>query len=63
MRLFSVAILILVISCCGFGQTYTISTFAGGGLPANIAGTSASLRYPASVAVDGAGYLESLYSL
>ena len=31
MRLFSAAILTLVISCCAFGQTYTIKTFAGGG--------------------------------
>jgi hypothetical protein len=37
------------------GQTYTISTFAGGGPPANIAGTSASLYGPHSVAVDKTG--------
>ena len=36
------------------GQTYTISTFAGGGLPNNIPGTSANL-IPQSVAVDKAG--------
>ena len=43
MRLFFAAILTLVISSCAFGQTYTIHTFAGGGLPVNIPGTSASL--------------------
>jgi hypothetical protein len=47
----------LAISCCAFGQVYTINTFAGGGLPANIAGTSASLLPPGSVAADGAGNL------
>jgi uncharacterized protein (TIGR03437 family) len=47
----------LAVSCYAFGQTYTIQTFAGGGLPVNIAGTSASLLYPGSVAVDRAGNL------
>jgi hypothetical protein len=37
------------------GQAYTISTFAGGGLPGNIPGTSASLYGPQAIAVDGAG--------
>jgi hypothetical protein len=55
MRPFAAAILTLVVSCCAVGQTYTIQTFAGGGLPVNIPGTSASLDYPSSVAVDGAG--------
>jgi uncharacterized protein (TIGR03437 family) len=36
-------------------QTYTISTFAGGGLPENSPGTSVSLRTPQSIAVDKAG--------
>ena len=57
MRPSSAAILALVISGCAFGQTSTIKTFAGGGLPVNVAGTSASLRSPSSVAVDGAGNL------
>ena len=55
MRLFSAAILALVASWCAFAQTYTIKTFAGGGLPVNVAGTSATLRAPGSVAVDAAG--------
>src|SRR5450631_3258472 len=40
-----------------FGQTYTISTFAGGGLPANIPGRSASLYNPQGVTVDRSGNL------
>ena len=57
MRLCSAAVLSLVISCCVFGQTYTIKAFAGGGLPVDIAGTSAILDSQGSVAVDGAGNL------
>src|ERR1019366_8647878 len=57
MRPFAAAILTLVVSCCAVGQTYTIQTFAGGGLPVNIPGMSASLDYPSSVAVNGAGNL------
>ena len=52
------AVAALAASCVAFGQTYTIATFAGGGLPANIAGTSAtsaSLFPPGSVAVDATG--------
>ena len=55
MRLYA-AVLIAFVTCwTAPGQTYTISTFAGGGLPVNIAGTSASLYGPQSVAVDKAG--------
>jgi uncharacterized protein (TIGR03437 family) len=57
MRLFAAATLALVVSYCAFGQTYTIQTFAGGGLPVNIPGTSAMLRTPGPVAADGAGNL------
>jgi uncharacterized protein (TIGR03437 family) len=46
----------LVVACCGFGQTYTISTFAGGaGLQVNVPGPSASLVPTYGVALDGAG--------
>ena len=54
----------LLLSCLGLcseanGQggitAYTISTVAGGGLPVNIPGTSASLYGPQSVAVDKTG--------
>ncbi len=55
MRLLSVVLLTTVSSCSAWGQTYTISTFAGGGVPVNIPGTSASLGSPPSVAVDRAG--------
>jgi uncharacterized protein (TIGR03437 family) len=54
-RLFFAAVLALPVSCCAFGQTYTIRTFAGGGLPWNIPGTSASFGLLNNVAVDSAG--------
>jgi hypothetical protein len=39
-----------------FGQTYTISTFAGGGLPTNIPGTSANIGAQVNaVAIDAKG--------
>lgn len=48
---------------CGLAQTYTISTFAGGGLPVNVPGTSASIGVVSGVAVDAAGnvYIASQY--
>jgi uncharacterized protein (TIGR03437 family) len=57
MRLSNAAILPLLISCSAFGQVYNIQTFAGGGLPVNIPGTSAVLNLGTSVAADGAGNL------
>ncbi|MBZ5677067.1 MAG: hypothetical protein LAP61_22720 [Acidobacteriia bacterium] len=42
-------------SVLAFSQTYTIRTVAGGGLPVNVPGSSASLIGPESVAVDSAG--------
>ncbi len=57
MRLLSAAMLALTISSCVPGQTYTIQTFAGGGLPVNIPATSAVLQQPVSIAVDAAGNL------
>jgi len=49
-------ILLGVIACwIASGQTYTISTFAGGALPVNVPGTSASLYAPGSVAFDKGG--------
>lgn len=56
MRLLSTALLALLASLIATAQTYTISTFAGGGLPVNLPGTSASVS-PQSVAADGAGNL------
>jgi uncharacterized protein (TIGR03437 family) len=55
MRIRFVALLTTILCCSAWGQTYTISTFAGGGLPVNVPGTSASLGSPASVAADRAG--------
>jgi sugar lactone lactonase YvrE len=61
MRLLSV-LLTLGISWSAWGQTYTISTFAGGALPVNIPGTSASLGYaPRYVAADPAGNVFFVY--
>jgi uncharacterized protein (TIGR03437 family) len=55
-------LLLLITLLCGsaWGQTYTISTIAGGGLPINIPGTSASLgspvaNIPQNIAADRAG--------
>src|SRR5438105_9697260 len=55
MRLLHCVFLGLAGSCSLPAQTYTISTYAGGGLPVNIPGASASLWYLSAVAVDGAG--------
>ena len=54
-RQLTAASLALIASWIASGQTYTISAFAGGGLPASIAGTSASLYGPRGIAVDKAG--------
>jgi sugar lactone lactonase YvrE len=50
-------LLALIVPYWAAGQTYTIQTFAGGGIPENITGTSASLLPTNSVAVDRAGNL------
>src|SRR5260370_645098 len=56
MHLPSAVVLTSILSCSLFGQTsYTISTLAGGGLPVNIPGTSASLGSVTGLAVDRAG--------
>jgi hypothetical protein len=47
--------LLLLLSSVVFGQTYTISTLAGGGLPVNIAGVTALLGQATGVAADTAG--------
>jgi sugar lactone lactonase YvrE len=62
MRLYSVATLTLVISCCVFGQqTYIINTFAGTGTQGysgdNGPATSAELNQPYGVAVDSSANL------
>jgi hypothetical protein len=56
MRLLSAALLTLAASSIASGQIYTISTFAGGAMPVNIPGTSASLvTRPQYAASDPAG--------
>ena len=40
-----------------FGQSYTVSTFAGGGLPVNIPAPSAAIGAISAVAVDSSGNL------
>jgi sugar lactone lactonase YvrE len=55
MRVRPAILIALATSWIASGQTYTISTLAGGELPANVPGTSASLYSPISVAVDKTG--------
>ena len=68
MRLLTAALLTLVISCCTFGQTYTINTLAGNGT-AGYSGdtgpaTSAQLSYPQGIALDAADnmYIADTYN-
>jgi hypothetical protein len=51
------AVMTSVLSSSVFGQTYTIKTAAGGGLPVNIPGTSSSLGRIDGVAPDRSGCL------
>src|ERR1039457_3506838 len=55
MRLMPAVLLPSVLCCSTFGQTYTIKTFAGGGLPVNVPSTSTSLSGARGVAVDPNG--------
>jgi DNA-binding beta-propeller fold protein YncE len=55
MRLLTAAFLTLAMSWSSSGQTYTISTFAGGGVPVNIPATSAGLDPIYFVTADRAG--------
>ena len=55
MRWLHCVLLGLAVSCPASAQSYTISTYAGGGLPVNIPGTSASLRGVNAIAADRAG--------
>ncbi len=55
MRLLGVSLSILAIACSAFGQTYTIHTIAGGGLPLGLSAASANLGTTSGVAVDSAG--------
>src|ERR1035437_2612458 len=55
MRLLPAVLFASFAPCLVFSQTYTIKTFAGGGLPPNLVGTSASLGRMDGVAVDQNG--------
>jgi uncharacterized protein (TIGR03437 family) len=57
MRVWISVFLTSLISCIAFGQSYTISTFAGGPPQVNIPATSAALGAPNGVAADGSGNL------
>ena len=57
MRTRSILLLTTVLCGSAWGQTYTISTIAGGGLPVNVPGKSASLSGPVGIAADRAGNL------
>jgi hypothetical protein len=48
-------ILALLLSGAAFSQSYTIQTFAGGGVPQGVVGTSARLGAVSGVATDAAG--------
>ena len=54
MSAFRVSLLFLSVWHAASGQTYRISTFAGGGLPVNIPGISAGIGKVSGVAVDSA---------
>jgi uncharacterized protein (TIGR03437 family) len=55
MRLIVALIFVLTGALHALGQTYTITTVAGGELPGNVLGTSASLGQIGTVAVDAQG--------
>src|SRR5580692_3187939 len=63
MRLLPALLVATALSWSASAQTYTISTFAGGGLPVNIPGTSPSLgpQLPQYVAADPAGNVFFVY--
>src|SRR5271157_539612 len=57
MPLRAAGFLAAVFAISGAAQTYTIRTFAGGGLPENVAGANASLSTISGMAMDRAGNL------
>src|SRR5947209_1850908 len=54
-RLCVIVFLVLVFSALGSAEDFTIQTFAGGGLPENIPGTSAVLHGPGAIVTDANG--------
>ena len=57
MRLLPALFLVWTAAWPVYSQPYTISPFAGGGLPVNLPGTSANLLAVGPVAVDASGNL------
>src|SRR6266700_7317415 len=57
MRSLHLPVLGLVLAVAALAQNYTIQTFAGGVLPDNMSGVSASLGNVSGVAVDPAGHV------
>src|ERR1035441_6230665 len=55
MHLRITAVLTAAVACSAMAQTYTMKTFAGGALPENVDGLSASLGGINGMAVDPAG--------
>ena len=56
MRKIASTVIVALMSCgAAFSQNYTIQTFAGGGVPQGVVGTSASLGAVTGVATDAAG--------
>jgi len=67
MRIRTVVLLITILCGSAWGQSYTISTLAGTGMPVNVSGTSVSLGYgsglsktPQYIAADAAATRFSL---
>ena len=54
-RLFGFLAVVSVLASGASGEDFTIQTFAGGGLPENIQGTSAVLHQPSSIVTDANG--------
>jgi len=54
MRQFFLLVLTLALASCAAGQTYTIDTYAGGGLPPTPVAATAAQINPGSTAVDAA---------
>ena len=54
-RLFGFLVVVSVFTSGAIGEDFTIQTFAGGGLPENIQGTSAVLHQPSGIVADANG--------
>ena len=59
MRLLQLVLSTVAVAGSLVGQTYTITTFAGGGLPVNIPGTSASVVQVPQILLEELATLDS----